>query len=83
MHKRKTFEEYNMAEEVKEGQSVLLIWSGSTPPKKIEEIVARLNSSVGSTGKVSVEHEERLKLCEYETLLLLLVKRNDVKLWYD
>lgn len=54
-----------MAEEVREGQSVLLIWSGITPPKQIEEIVAQLNSSVGPAGRVSVEHEERLTLCEY------------------
>ena len=53
----------NMAQEVKESQSVLLIWSGSTPPKKIEEIVVQLNSKVGPAGKVSVEHEERLQLC--------------------
>jgi len=53
----------NMAEEVKENQAVLLIWSGSTPPKKIEEIVVQLNSKVGRAGKVSVEHEERLQLC--------------------
>lgn len=65
MHERTTFDEVDMAEEVKQGQSVLLIWSGSTPPKKIEEIVVQLNSSVGLEGKVSVEHEERLKLCEY------------------
>ena len=56
-----------MFEEVKEGNRVLLIWSGITPPKKIEEIVNQLNSSVGSTGKVAVEHEERLQLCEYFT----------------
>lgn len=66
MHERTTFDQVNMAEEVKEGERVLLIWSGSTPPKKIEEIVVQLNSSVGSAGKVSVEHEERLKLCEYD-----------------
>lgn len=53
----------NMAEEVKESQAVLLIWSGSTPPKKIEEMVVQLNSTVGPAGKVSVEHEERLQLC--------------------
>ena len=52
-----------MAEEVKGSQAVLLIWSGSTPHKKIEEIVVQLNSKVGPAGKVSVEHEERLQLC--------------------
>ena len=52
-----------MAEKVKESQVVLLIWSGRTPPKKMEEIVVQLNSKVGPAGKVSVEHEERLQLC--------------------
>ena len=52
-------------DEVKQGQHILVIWSGITPPKKIEEIVIQLNSSVGSTGVVAVENEERLKLCKY------------------
>lgn len=51
--------------EIKEGQRILVIWSGGAPPKKIQEIVVQLNSSVGSTGTVAVEHEERLKLCKY------------------
>lgn len=50
---------------VKEGDHVLLIWSGNVPPKQIEEIVHQLNSLVGSSGKVAVEHEERLKFCKY------------------
>ena len=63
MHEKNYARRRNMAEEVKESQAVLLIWSGSTPPKKIEEIVVELNSKVGAAGKVSVEHEERLQLC--------------------
>lgn len=47
------------------GDRVLLIWSGTAPPKEIEAIVHQLNSSVGSTGKVAVEHEERLKLSSH------------------
>ena len=50
---------------VKEGDRVLLIWSGITPPEKLEERVHQLNSVVGPMGKVAVEHEERLKLCEF------------------
>ena len=61
-----------MFEEVKEGNRVLLIWSGITPPKKIEEIVSQLNSSVGPTGKVAVEHEERLQLCESLSIKLTI-----------
>ena len=52
-------------DEVEQGQRILVIWSGIAPPKKIEELVVHLNSSVGSTGIVSVENEERLKLCKY------------------
>ncbi|XP_020610206.1 anamorsin homolog [Orbicella faveolata] len=62
-----------MAEEVKESQAVLLIWSGSTPPKKIEEMVVQLNSKVGRAGKVSVEHEERLQLCKTTDCVKILV----------
>lgn len=51
--------------EIKEGQRILVIWSGGAPPKKIQEIVVQLNSSVGSTGTVAVEHEERLKLSSH------------------
>lgn len=52
-------------DEVKQGQHILVIWSGITPPKKIEEIVIQLSSSVGSTGVVAVENEERLKLSSH------------------
>lgn len=50
---------------VKEGDRVLLIWSGITPPEKLEERVHQLNSVVGPMGKVAVEHEERLKLSSH------------------
>jgi len=60
--------------EVKDGHCVLLIWSGTSPPKKIEEIVHQLNSVVGPAGKVAVEHEERLKLCKQ--FLRLVIKLN-------
>lgn len=52
-------------DEVEQGQRILVIWSGIAPPKKIKELVVHLNSSVGSTGIVAVENEERLKLCKY------------------
>ena len=45
-------------DEVEQGQRILVIWSGIAPPKKIEELVVHLNSSVGSTGIVAVENEE-------------------------
>ncbi|CAH3031763.1 unnamed protein product [Pocillopora meandrina] len=52
-------------DEVEQGQRILVIWSGIAPPKKIEELVVHLNSSVGSTGIVAVENEERLKLSSH------------------
>ena len=61
---------------VKEGDRVLLIWSGITSPEKLEERVRQLNSVVGPMGKVAVEHEERLKLCEFR--MVNVVKLNYV-----
>lgn len=52
-------------DEVKQGQRILVIWSGISPPRKIEEVVIQLNSSVGSKGVVAVENEERLKLSSH------------------
>ena len=61
---------------VKEGDRVLLIWSGIAPPEKLEERVHQLNSVVGPMGKVAVEHEERLKLCKF--MIVNVVKLNYV-----
>lgn len=61
---------------VKEGDRVLLIWSGIAPPEKLEERVHQLNSVVGPMGKVAIEHEERLKLCEF--IIVNVVKLNYV-----
>jgi hypothetical protein len=49
---------------IKEGQTVLLIWSGVSPPQDLEEIVGRMTQLAGSSGKVNVEHIDRLKLCK-------------------
>ncbi|KAK2550398.1 Anamorsin [Acropora cervicornis] len=54
-----------MFKEVKEGQKVLLIWSGNAPAKHIEEIVHQLKSLTGTTGNVALEHEERLLLSSH------------------
>ena len=58
-------------ESIKEGQTVLLIWSGISPPQDLEQIVGRMTQLAGSTGKINVEHIDRLKLC---MLLLNLIK---------
>lgn len=55
-----------MFKEVKEGQKVLLIWSGNAPAKHVEEIVHQLKSLTGTTGRVALEHEERLLLCKFK-----------------
>ena len=52
------------------GENILLLWSGKTPPKQIEEVVRELNSKVGNEGKVSVEHEERLAMCKYCIIII-------------
>ena len=51
-------------ESIKEGQTVLLIWSGISPPQDLEQVVSHMTQQAGSTGKVNVEHVDRLKLCE-------------------
>ena len=51
-------------ESIKEGQTVLLIWSGISPPQDLEQVVSGMTQQAGSTGKVNVEHVDRLKLCE-------------------
>lgn len=58
-----------MFKEVKEGQKVLLIWSGNAPAKHIEEIVHQLKSLTGATGNVALEHEERLLLCKFKNVV--------------
>ncbi len=51
-------------ENIKDGEKVLLIWSGVTPPQDLQQIVSRMSQLVGSSGKVNVEHIDRLKLCK-------------------
>ena len=53
-----------MFKEVTEGDQVLLIWSGTASPEKIEEIAHQLKALAGSKGKVALEHEERLLMCK-------------------
>ena len=52
-------------ESIKEGQKVLLIWSGVSPPQDLEQIVGRMTELAGSNGKVNVEHIDRLKLSSH------------------
>lgn len=63
-----------MFKEVKEGQKVLLIWSGNAPAKHVEEIVHQLKSLTGTTGRVALEHEERLLLCKFKKYVVFYVR---------
>ncbi|XP_031563050.1 anamorsin homolog [Actinia tenebrosa] len=51
--------------ELKEKQVVLVIWSGSQPPKDIEQVVSHLKKMVGDEGKVALEHADRLHMASY------------------
>lgn len=54
--------------DVSVGQKVLLLWSGSSPTQDLEETVSDLKDRVKDTGKVQVEHVDRLSLgktCSY------------------
>lgn len=48
--------------EVEVGQSVLLLWFGQEPGASMKDTVNQLLQKVGDTGKVQVEHAERLLL---------------------
>ena len=48
--------------EVLAGQSVLLLWSGTTPSQDLQETVSDLQKRVQDTGRVQVEHIDRLAL---------------------
>ena len=48
--------------EVDVGQTVLLLWSGSTPSEDLQETVSDLQARVQGTGRVQVEHVDRLAL---------------------
>ncbi|XP_028410066.1 anamorsin homolog [Dendronephthya gigantea] len=52
-------------EDIKERESVLLIWSGISPSQDLQEIVGRITELTGVCGKVSVEHVDRLKLSSH------------------
>lgn len=47
------------------GHTVLLIWSGASPPEDIQETVDQLKGRVGGGGKVNLEHVDRLKLSSH------------------
>lgn len=51
--------------EVLAGQSVLLLWSGTTPSQDLQETVSDLQKRVQDTGRVQVEHIDRLALARH------------------
>ncbi|XP_074645159.1 anamorsin homolog [Tubulanus polymorphus] len=53
--------------DIKSGQTVLLLWGGKeSPPESINSVVSELNKKVAATGKVQVEHVERLHLSAHK-----------------
>ena len=63
--------------DVDAGQIVLLLWSESAPSEDLQETVSDLQARVQGTGRVQVEHVDRLGLGKSSTLLKC--KRN--KYW--
>ncbi|OWF48023.1 anamorsin homolog [Mizuhopecten yessoensis] len=51
--------------EVKNGQKVLILWSGSQPPSSFKNVIESLNTLVGDAGKVQPEHIERLAISSH------------------
>ena len=51
--------------DVSTGQTVLLLWSGQSPTEDLQETVTDLQKRVQDTGRVQVEHIDRLSLGLY------------------
>ena len=49
---------------VEAGQSILLLWFGQNPAESMKDTVNDLLQRVGESGKVQVEHVERLSVCK-------------------
>lgn len=49
--------------EVQVGQQVLFLWSGDQPSETMKDTVNTLLQMVGETGRVQVEHVDRLSIC--------------------
>ena len=54
------------------GEKVVLLWGSSSPPEGLKTAVDQLTQKVGSTGKVQVEHIERLNLCKFSMAYMYL-----------
>ncbi|XP_041454747.1 anamorsin homolog [Lytechinus variegatus] len=55
----------NMEYKISIGQSVLVVWSQGQSPEQIKEVVERLSSKVGQSGRVQVENDERLSMSSH------------------
>jgi hypothetical protein len=51
--------------DVKEGQRVLLMWSGTDTPGSMKDVVEQLQQKVGGAGKVQVEHADKIFDCKF------------------
>ena len=52
------------------GGAILVLWGAGSPPGTLKEVVDALQDRVGLTGRVQVEHIDRLILCKYLFFLL-------------
>ncbi|KAK7483041.1 hypothetical protein BaRGS_00025704 [Batillaria attramentaria] len=59
--------------EIQPGQKVLLLWFGQQPSDTMKDTVNVLLQKVGESGKVQVEHVERLALSAHPDSLFDVV----------
>ena len=48
--------------EVSAGQTVLILWSGQSPSEDLQDTVTDLQKRVQDSGRIQVEHIDRLAL---------------------
>lgn len=53
---------------VKEGNSVLLLWTGNQNADRLKDTVDRISQKVTDTGSVKVENLDRLQMCKSQLL---------------
>ncbi|KAK6185963.1 hypothetical protein SNE40_008089 [Patella caerulea] len=50
---------------VKDGQKVLVLWGGQQPSANVTDVINNLTKKVGETGKIQLEHIDRLALAPH------------------
>ena len=65
----------NILKEIKENSKTLFVWSGENVPENFQEIIEKIQERAGS-GKVCVEHAERLSLADYSASTFDIILSN-------